>query len=187
MFAKLLINGQIIIYRLAFLWFTIIAISEAKSLISSLLSDFQAALNLEPSNHKLKTSLRIDKVRLVSIICSMFRLLIDRVQIGFQSEPAFQRVPPEIWQIIAQFIPRYHLRTWLFVSSFHRDIAMQLIFHTVDLYFGEDTENLNRGLDICDRIKADPVFAGRVKTLRLHWSYEEGDMSDLVARKFHLL
>lgn len=54
----------------------------------------------------------------------------------------------------------------------------------MDLYFGEDTENLNRGLDIFERAKADPVFAARVKTLRLHWAYEEGDMLDLMTSRF---
>ena len=60
---------------------------------------------------------------------------------------------------------------------------MEIIFHTVDLYFGEDPDNLHRGLDVCDRVKADPKFASRIKTLRLHWSYEEGDMLDIMARK----
>ena len=69
------------------------------------------------------------------------------------------------------------------MSSFHRDIAVELIFHTLDLYFGEDPDYLNRGLDLFDRVKADSKFAGRIKTLRLHWSYEEGDMLDLMARK----
>ena len=103
-------------------------------------------------------------------------------QIHFVDEPASQRAPPEIWERIARFIPRYHLRTWLFVSAFHRDIAVRLIFHTVDLYFGED-QDLNRGLDIFDRVKADPVFASRVKALRLHWAYEENDMFDLMTRE----
>lgn len=104
-------------------------------------------------------------------------------------EPASQRAPPEIWEQIAYFIPRYHLRTWLFVSSFHRNIAVRRIFHTLDLYFGgEDQENLNRGLDIFDRVKVDSVFASRVKVLRLHWAYEEGDMLDLMASESrHLL
>ena len=109
-------------------------------------------------------------------------------QIHFVDEPASQRAPPEIWERIARFIPRYHLRTWLFVSAFHRDIAVRLIFHTVDLYFGED-QDLNRGLDIFDRVKADPAFASRVKALRLHWAYEESDMFDLMCRKqpyYHL-
>ncbi|KAJ3478900.1 hypothetical protein NLI96_g9437 [Meripilus lineatus] len=57
-----------------------------------------------------------------------------------------------------------------------------------DLYFGEDQENarenLNRGLDIFDRVKADPIFAQRIKVLRLHWAYEEGDMLDLMIRIF---
>jgi hypothetical protein len=96
------------------------------------------------------------------------------------NQPASQRAPPEIWERIAGHIPRYHLRTWLFVSAFHRDIAVRLIFHTLDLYFGEDQENLNRGLDIFDRVKYDPLFASRVKSLRLHWAYEEGDMLDLM-------
>ena len=104
-------------------------------------------------------------------------------QIHFMHEPASQRAPSEVWERIALFIPRYHLRTWLFVSSFHREIAARQIFHTLDLYFGEDQENLNRGLDIFDRAKADPLFASRVKRLRLHWAYEEGDMLDLTARE----
>jgi hypothetical protein len=40
------------------------------------------------------------------------------------------------------------------------------------------------GLDIFDRAKSDAVFACRVKSLRLHWAYEEGDMLDLMAREF---
>lgn len=64
---------------------------------------------------------------------------------------------------------------------------MRLIFHTIDLYFGEDHENLNRGLDIFDRVKADPVFASQIKSLRLHWAYEEGDMLDLMIRESVLL
>lgn len=105
------------------------------------------------------------------------------LQIHFQSEPASQRAPPEVWETIARHIPRHHLRAWLFVSAFHRNIAVRIIFRTLDLYFGEDQENLNRGLDIFDRVKADPVFASRVKSLRLHWAYEEGDMLDLMARE----
>lgn len=103
-------------------------------------------------------------------------------------EPASQRAPPEIWERIALHIPRYHLRTWLFVSAFHRDIAVRHIFHTIDLYFGEDppNENTNRGLDIFDRAKSDPIFASRVKSLRVHWAYEEGDTLDLVSREFIL-
>ncbi|KII90118.1 hypothetical protein PLICRDRAFT_40319 [Plicaturopsis crispa FD-325 SS-3] len=129
--------------------------------------DFQAVLNLDPSNHELQTQFqRRDKL------------------IHFMSEPASQRAPPEIWERIAYHIPRYHLRTWLFVSAFHRDIASRIIFRTLDLYFGEDQDNLNRGLDIFDRVKSDPQFACRIKTLRLHWSYEESDMLDLVSRIF---
>ena len=105
-----------------------------------------------------------------------------RAQIHFVDEPASQRAPPEIWERIARFIPRYHLRSWLFVSAFHRDIAVRLIFHTIDLYFGED-QDLNRGLDIFDRVKADQSFARRVKALRLHWAYEENDMFDLMTSK----
>lgn len=74
------------------------------------------------------------------------------------------------------------------MSSIHRDIAARHLFHTLDLYFGEDQENVNRGLDIFDRAKSDPIFANRVKSLRLHWAYEEGDMLDLMTSKSpHLL
>ncbi|KZT03268.1 uncharacterized protein LAESUDRAFT_659991 [Laetiporus sulphureus 93-53] len=100
-------------------------------------------------------------------------------------EPAWRRAPAEVWEHIARFIPRYHLRTWLSVSSFYHDIAARRIFHTLDLYFGgDDQESVNRGLDVLDRVKADATFAARVRTLRLHWAYEEGDMFDLILRLF---
>ena len=75
------------------------------------------------------------------------------------------------------------------MSAFHRSIAANIIFHSLDLYFGEDQdnvrENLNRGLDIFDRVKADPVFASQIKILRIHWAYEEREMFDLMTRKFN--
>lgn len=128
--------------------------------------DFQAVLKLDPSNRESQHQLRRNNL------------------IHFQTEPPSQRTPSEIWERIALHIPRYYLRTWLFVSTFHRSIATRIIFHTLDIYFGEDQENLNRGLDIFDRAKADPVFASRIKCLRLHWAYEEGDMLDLMLRIF---
>lgn len=42
---------------------------------------------------------------------------------------------------------------------------------------------MNRGLDIFDRVKQDPDFAKLVKTLRIHWSYEDGDLLDLMKRR----
>lgn len=137
-----------------------------EKLLAKAQQDFQAVLQIDPLNRESQHHLRRNSL------------------IHFQSEPASQRAPPEIWERIALHIPRYHLRTWFFVSSFHRTIAVRIIFHTLDLYFGEDQENLNRGLDIFDRAKADPVFASRVKCLRLHWAYEEGDMLDLMLRIF---
>jgi hypothetical protein len=89
-----------------------------------------------------------------------------------------------VWERIAYHIPRHYLRTWLFVSSFHRDVAVRQIFHTLDIYFGEDQENVTRGLDIFDRVKEDSVFASRVRSLRIHWAYEEGELLDLMARRF---
>ena len=87
-----------------------------------------------------------------------------------------------MWDRIARFIPRYFLRAWLFVSSFHREIASRIIFHTLDIYLGEDSEALNRAMDVFDRVKADPVFSRRIKALRVHWSYEGGEMLDLMTR-----
>ncbi|KAI0742948.1 hypothetical protein C8Q80DRAFT_943720 [Daedaleopsis nitida] len=134
-------------------------------LLAKAQQDFQAVAKLDPSNRELQGYLRRSNM------------------IHFVDEPASQRAPPEIWERIARFIPRYHLRSWLFVSAFHRDIAVRLIFHTIDLYFGED-QDVNRGLDIFDRVKSDPVFASRVRALRLHWAYEENDMFDLMCRMF---
>ncbi|KAF8205773.1 hypothetical protein K438DRAFT_1818498 [Mycena galopus ATCC 62051] len=138
-----------------------------ESLIAKAEQDFRAVLKLDPSNREIQHHLRREKVK-----------------IHFAHESASQRAPVEVWERIASYIPRYHLRTWLFVSAFHRDIAVRMIFHTLDLYFGDDQEALNRGLDVFDRVKADPVFAARVKSLRLHWAYEEGDMLDLMIRIF---
>ncbi|TFK29203.1 hypothetical protein FA15DRAFT_610967 [Coprinopsis marcescibilis] len=129
--------------------------------------DFHNVLKYDPTNHDAQNHFRKKNLKL-----------------HFKNEPAYQRVPLEVWDRIASFIPRYHLRSWLFISSFYRDIAVRHIFHTLDAHFGEDQENLNRGLDIFDRAKADPIFANRVKCLRLHWAYEEGDMQDLMARIF---
>ncbi|CAL1694491.1 unnamed protein product [Somion occarium] len=146
--------------------------SAGERLLAKAQQDFQAVAKLDPSNRELQVYLRGENM------------------IHFQCEPASQRAPPEIWERIARFIPRYHLRTWFFVSAFHRNIAVRIIFHTLDLYFGEDQdnvrENLNRGLDIFDRVKADPVFASRIRILRLHWAYEEGDMLDLMIRMLFL-
>ncbi|KIK66352.1 hypothetical protein GYMLUDRAFT_239320 [Collybiopsis luxurians FD-317 M1] len=142
--------------------------AEGESLLAKAQQDYETVLKLDPSNRDLQHL--VGKNRLVPKFIS--------------NTPASQRAPPEIWERIAHNIPRYHLRTWLFVSPFHREIAVRIIFHTLDLYFGEDSENLNKGLDIFDRAKNDPVFARRVKSLRLHWSYEEGDMLDLMIRLF---
>ncbi|KAJ7595103.1 hypothetical protein C8J56DRAFT_928399 [Mycena floridula] len=135
-----------------------------ENLLAKAQQDFQAVLKLDPLNRDSQLQLRRERL------------------IHFRGEPASQRAPPEMWERIASHIPRYHLRTWLFVSSFHRSIAVRQIFHTLDIYFGD--ENQDRGLDIFDRAKADPVFANTVKCLRLHWAYEEGDMLDLMLRIF---
>ncbi|KAI0261950.1 hypothetical protein BC834DRAFT_893413 [Gloeopeniophorella convolvens] len=128
--------------------------------------DFQTAATFDASNRELQAHWRKEPV------------------IHFSDAPASQRAPLEIWDRIASFIPRYFLRTWLFVSAFHRDIALRRIFHTVDLYLGEDSDNWNRTLDIFDRVKADTVFSRRVKALRIHWAYEGGDMLDVMSRIF---
>ncbi|KAH6912156.1 hypothetical protein BKA70DRAFT_1422877 [Coprinopsis sp. MPI-PUGE-AT-0042] len=138
-----------------------------EQLLAKANQDFHNVLKYDPSNQVAKQHFRK-----------------KALQIHYKSEPAHQRIPLEVWERIASFIPRYHLRSWLFVSSFYRDIAVRHIFHTLDLYFGEDQENLHRGLDIFDRAKTDPIFANRVKSLRLHWAYEEGEMLDLMARIF---
>jgi hypothetical protein len=93
----------------------------------------------------------------------------------------YHRVPPEIWEQIALQTPKYHLRKWLFVSRFHRDIPSRHIFRPVHIYFGEN-DSLIRRLDIFDRAKRDPIFGSRVKSLRLHWDFEKGNTLDLMIR-----
>ncbi|KAI0041668.1 hypothetical protein FA95DRAFT_1565151 [Auriscalpium vulgare] len=129
-------------------------------------NDLQAAATLDPSNRDA-------------------RHIHRRYQpMRFPELPASQRAPPEIWDRIAGFIPRYFLRTWLFVSSFYRDIALRNIFRTVDLYLGEDQENMHRSMDVFDRVKSDPAFARHILSLRVHWAYEGGDVLDLMSRIF---
>jgi len=53
------------------------------------------------------------------------------------------------------------------------------LFHTVDIHFLED---FDQGLSLLKRAINDPVFAKWVKSLRLHWDYEEGDAVDLFCR-----
>ncbi|KAJ3849488.1 hypothetical protein EV368DRAFT_75675 [Lentinula lateritia] len=142
--------------------------AEGECLLAKAQQDYEAVLKLDPSNKDIQHLLGRSKM----------------VPKFISNTPASQRAPPEIWERIAHHIPRYHLRTWLFLSPFHREIAVRIIFHTLDLYFGEDQDNLNKGLDIFDRAKNDSVFARRVKSLRLHWAYEEGDMLDLMMRIF---
>jgi len=144
-------------------------------------TDFQTLSRLDPSNRQVQSLLQLSK----QVRPSSFQhpLYLNRFQPYSREEPACHRTPLEIWDRIASYIPRYHLRMWLFVSAFHRDIAQRHIFSTVDLHLGEDQEHRNRALDFFDRIKEDSAFAKKVKKLRLHWSYEEGDTFDLVARE----
>ncbi|KXN82398.1 hypothetical protein AN958_02603 [Leucoagaricus sp. SymC.cos] len=129
--------------------------------------DYQAVLRLDPSNRDVASQIR------------------RRTQIRFAHDPPSHRAPLEVWSRIATYIPRYHLRTWLWLSSFHRSIALHHIFHTIDLYLGEDQpENVNRSMDIFERVKSDKDFASRVRVLRVHWAYEEGDLLDLMLRVF---
>lgn len=116
----------------------------------------------------------------VRILFIARNVVILSPKIHFAGASALQRVPPEIWDRIASFIPRYFLRTWLSVSPFHRDIALRRVFHTVDLYLGDDA-NWNRTLDIFDRVRIDTLFSQRVKALRIHWAYGGGEMLDVMS------
>ncbi|KAH9993095.1 hypothetical protein BJV77DRAFT_1000192 [Russula vinacea] len=115
--------------------------------------DFQTASAFDPSNRELQLHWRQEPV------------------IHFSGVPAAQRLPPEIWDQIAGFIPRYFsARGFLYLRS----IA------TLPC----DSDNWNRTLDIFDRVKADPIFSRRIKALRVHWSYDDGDMLDVMSRIF---
>ncbi|KAH8993141.1 hypothetical protein EDB92DRAFT_1855074 [Lactarius akahatsu] len=130
--------------------------------------DFEAASISDPSCHEFQ----------------MRRpLRLEPAAIHFAGGPALQRVPLEIWDRIASFIPRYFLRNWLSLRSFHREIALRRVFHTVDLYLDEDS-NWNRTLDIFDRVRIDPSFSRIIKSLRIHWAYVSGDMLKIMSRLF---
>ncbi|KAL5518533.1 hypothetical protein ACEPAH_215 [Sanghuangporus vaninii] len=139
----------------------------AERLLVQAHQDYQAVIVIDPSNREARAQLCKNK------------------PIHFINEPAWQRAPLEVWDRIARFIPRYHLRTWPLVSSSHREIAQRHLFRSLDLFFGDDQmDNVNKGLDLFSRVKKDPVFAKNIKTLRIHWAYEEGDMLDLMLRLF---
>ncbi|KAF5376699.1 hypothetical protein D9615_007860 [Tricholomella constricta] len=131
--------------------------SGGESLLAKAQQDFQAVLKLDPSNREIQQHIRRDK-RANPLRGRTCLTTCSSGSMGTDSLP--NSTAPST------------------------DIAVRQIFHTLDIYFGEESENLNRGLDIFDRAKADPVFASRVKSLRLHWAYEEGDMLDLMARIF---
>jgi hypothetical protein len=130
--------------------------------------DFQTASTFDPSNPELQFYRRREPaVRpLLSQSQKHEPLSFSPFQLHFSTVFAPQRLPPEIWDQIASFIPRYFLPTWLFVSSFHRDTALRRIFRTVDLYLCEESDSWNRTLDIFDGVKVDPVFSRRIKTPR---------------------
>ncbi|KAF7318494.1 hypothetical protein HMN09_00358600 [Mycena chlorophos] len=147
---------------------------EGERLLREAQRDYKELEKLDPQNTEVRI-LREESVQTRS----------RSTPIPRSPSPASHRVPAEVWSLIASYTPRYHLRSWLSVSPFHRAIAVRIIFHTIDLYFAEDQQDvLHRGLDLFDRVKADVVFARRIKTLRIHWAYEEGDMLDLMLRMF---
>ena len=39
-------------------------------------------------------------------------------------------------------------------------------------------------MDFFEWVKADFPFASRIRTLRLHWAMEDGDLLDLLLRQF---
>ncbi|OBZ74310.1 hypothetical protein A0H81_05550, partial [Grifola frondosa] len=104
-----------------------------EKLLAKAQQDFQAVAKLDPSNRDLQAYLRRSNT------------------IHFVDEPASQRAPPEIWERIAHFIPRYHLRAWFFRHRSPTD------FPHNRLVLRRGSKNLSRGLDIFDRVKADPV------------------------------
>ncbi|KZV99980.1 hypothetical protein EXIGLDRAFT_639849, partial [Exidia glandulosa HHB12029] len=128
--------------------------------------DFRTVLQMDPHNAEARRMLRRE----------------SRVETAGQ--PLYRQLPLEVWELIASFTPRHHLRQWLFVSSFFRDVAQRSIFRKVDVYFSEDTDIIARVMDFFERVKADPAFAVRIKTLRLHWAMEDGDLLDLLIRIF---
>jgi hypothetical protein len=133
--------------------------------------DFRRLLVIDPLNREAHHYIRS-------------HTLPSQIPSRYSSEPAHRKLPPELWSRIASYTPRFHLRTWLSVSSFHREIALSHIFRTLDIYFGEEQqENMHRSMDVFDRVQQDRRFAKRVMTLRIHWAYEEGDMLDVMSRR----
>lgn len=140
--------------------------AQGEQLIARAEDDFRTVLQMDPNNAEARSLLRREpKVETIN-------------------QPLYRRLPLEVWENIVSFVPRYHLRSWLFVSAFFRDIAQRTIFRKVDIYFSEDTDVIARVMDIFERVKSDPAFAIRIKTLRLHWAMEDGDLLDLLIRIF---
>jgi len=148
--------------------------TRGENLSSQALQDFKSVIAVDPENREALYHLKC-----LNQLTPQHQSYRERTG----PTPAHRRAPPEVWSRIASFIPRYHLRTWLSVSGFHREVALTQLFRTLDLYFG-DEDNLHRGMDVFDRVKHDSRFASRVLTLRIHWSFEEGDMLDVMLRIF---
>ena len=98
--------------------------------------------------------------------------------------PLHRRLPLEVWELIASHIPRFHLKPWLGASIFFRDIAQRTLFRTVDVYLSEDSEVIARAMDFFERVKADPTFASRVRSLRLHLAMEDSELLDVLLRAY---
>src|ERR1700722_8979409 len=86
---------------------------------------------------------------------------------------ASHRVPPEIWEMIGTHLSRYQLRTWLFLSPMHRQIAMRFIFRTLDFYIFEELDDFKRNMEILEQLILDSTFARNVRLLRIHWGDEQ--------------
>ena len=88
----------------------------------------------------------------------------------------------------ASFIPRWFIRTGLFISSFHRDVALRRVFHTVDLYLGGGS-NWNPTLDIFDRVKMYALFSHRMKALHIRAHirtvYRRSEQGEQIDREAH--
>ena len=93
-------------------------------------------------------------------------------------------LPPSLFfqkfgtRLRASFAGTFSARGFLYLHSIatHCDIALRRIFRIADLYLCGDLDNWNRTLDIFDRVKVDPLFSRRIKALRVHWSYDDGDI-----------
>lgn len=91
--------------------------------------------------------------------------------------------PAELWYLIIDYCPREAQRAWLPVSRYFHDIASQIVFQRINVYYGAAGHDHNkpvkfyalqesRNEELFRHIAATPNFARTIRELFICW-YED--------------